>query len=177
MAAVGNDGVAVEKPLGVDGAAERAAQHVDPGAVDGGNADDAVGQNERRSGVGFVDDGEEGLVFAEREIGGGNRPFNGSCVDQMDDDTSAGDACEGAFDAHPFELVVGGADACRVEEPEQHAVDVGLLLDDVARGACDVGDQRPVVAQQAVQQGGFACVGRAYDGNRDAVFYGVPGGE
>ncbi len=73
MAAVGNDGVAVEKPLGVDGAAERAAQHVDPGAVDGGNADDAVGQNERRSGVGFVDDGEEGLVFAEREIGGGDR--------------------------------------------------------------------------------------------------------
>ena len=50
------------------------------------------------------------------------------------------DLAEGALDAEALHLVGGFADARRIDKTEQHAVDDAGLLDGVARGARNVGN-------------------------------------
>ncbi len=75
-----------------------------------------------------------------------------------------------ALNAHAFESVVGVAEACRVDEAEQHSVDAGLGLDRIACCAGYVGYHGAVVAAETVQQSALAYVGAACYGYGDAVF-------
>ena len=63
-----------------------------------------------------------------------------------------------ALHTHGLHGVAAVADARRVDEPQEHAAHGDLFLHRVAGGAGDVGDDSPVIAQEGVQQRGFAGV-------------------
>ena len=94
-------------------------------------------------------------------------------IGHADDDPRPRDGGAGPFDPHAFEPVVGRADARRVDEAEQYAVDVHRLLDGVARGARDLRDHGAFLAQQAVQQGRFPDIGGSDDRHGHAPFEGI----
>ena len=58
--------------------------------------------------------------------------------------------------------VVGVSQACGVDDVHGHAINGNHFAHGVARGACDVGDNRNVVARQSIEQTGFAHIGRAH---------------
>lgn len=153
VAAVRDDGVAVVERLRVDRSAQRAAQGVKPLAGFRREAQYALRKRPAGAAVEFVHDGQQALLLPHLKIGCRDRVARLRGVEQADDDPRPGDARQRAFDAHAFEPVLRRADTRRVEEPELHAVDVGALLDDVARRPRDVGDQSPFLVEQAVQQG------------------------
>ena len=94
-------------------------------------------------------------------------------VEKADDDPGAAEARQRTLDPHPLEPVVGGAEARGVEKPEHHAIDVGPLLDHVTRRAGDLRHQRPLLAQQAVQERALAHVRRADQRYGDPLLDGV----
>ena len=83
----------------------------------------------------------------------------------------------GAVYARLLDVVVGGAQAGRVDHPEFGARDVERLLDGVACGARAGADDGAIVAQQRVHQRRFADIRPADDGHGYSVFHHIAFGE
>lgn len=98
-------------------------------------------------------------------------------VDDPENDLGFVYGAVAAGNAEAFDGVGGFAQAGRIEETEQNAVDADAVFDDVARGAVNVADDGFFFAHQGIEQGGFARVGAADDGHGNAVFDGVSYGE
>ena len=86
----------------------------------------------------------------------------------------------GAGDAFALDGVGGFAEAGRVEEADEEAVEDGVGFEDVAGGARNGRDDGAVASGEPIQEGGFARVGRADEGDaqafaEDAAL--VPGGK
>ena len=110
----------------------------------------------------------DGASFFCKAIGG---------VDDPENDLGFVYGAVAAGNAEAFDGVGGFAQAGRIEETEQNAVDADAVFDDVARGAVNVADDGFFFAHQGIEQGGFARVGAADDGHGNAVFDGVSYGE
>ena len=82
----------------------------------------------------------------------------------------------GAFYADAFHGVVGVAKAGGVEESEQSAADLARVLYHVACGSGDVADNRFVIVQQTVEQGGLPGVGSPGDGHWHTLLEHFAGG-
>ena len=80
---------------------------------------------------------------------------------------------DGALNAEEFNRVVAVAQSSGVDNAERGPIDDKGLFDGVACGAGDVADDGAVVAQQGVEEGGFARIGTSDDGHRDATLEGV----
>ena len=65
------------------------------------------------------------------------------------------------------------ADAGGVDEAEGDAAELNGVFDGIAGGALYVADNGALLAEQGVEQGAFAYVGRSDDGYVDAVLEGV----
>lgn len=83
--------------------------------------------------LGLVFDADDGLVLADRDVGVGHTRFGHH---QDDGGTLCG--AEGTVDAEAFNLVVGVADACGVDESEGDASQLDAVFDGIAGGALDV---------------------------------------
>lgn len=154
----------------------------------GGNRDERGGSNgvaalgtggekrvwkmKRRVEVGLGLDEQEGFAFCslfdvlEFCLGG-------LFVDEPEDDTGFLNGLVGALDANLFHLVFCLADAGRVDEAERDALKVDGVFYGIASGAVDVGDNGPVFVEKTIEEGRFAHVGFADDGNGDALFKGL----
>ena len=77
-------------------------------------------------------------------------------VQEVQQDAGAADGLLGAFDAHLLEPVLGLVQTRRIDEAEEHAVDVDALLYRVAGRAGDFGDHGTLVADQSVHEGAFS---------------------
>lgn len=173
VAAVRDDGVASVQPRRVDRQAQTAEQFVDARAVFRGDADGVLWHSE--VGRGVVDLVHDRQIAAVGLRGGRDR-FGGvraGGVLNMQDDAGPLDGLPGAFDAHLFQPVVGLVQAGRVDEAEEHAVDVHALLDRIAGRAGDLGDHCPLVAHQSVQQGALPDIGAADEDDGHPLFQGV----
>ena len=62
-----------------------------------------------------------------------------------------------------FQRVIGLANACGVEQGQGHTAQHQLALEQIAGGAGQIGDDRPLTLAQAVEQARFAHVGAADD--------------
>ena len=122
-----------------------------------GRSGDEVGLVEDEKGGGVGDPGDEVRVEGQ-----------GGVVD-VEDDAGRGDGSAGAVDTDAFHSVGAGTQAGCVDEAEEVVAQVQGLLDGVAGGAWHVADDGAVVAQQGVEQRGFAGVGGADDGHGDAA--------
>jgi hypothetical protein len=96
----------------------------------------------------------------------------GLLVDYPDDNTRFLYGLIGAFDTYLLYLVSGLAYAGSVDETEGDALDINRILNGVAGGAVNVGNDGTVFVEQTVEQGRFPYVGLANDGNRDTLFDG-----
>lgn len=105
--------------------------------------------------VAFIDD-EQASLFGRNLYGG---RYRAGRIDDLKYDLCAADHLLRAVDAHLFQAIGGIVQPGGVDEAEQNAVDIERLFDRVACGACDVGYQGPLFAQQTVQKGAFADVG------------------
>lgn len=106
--------------------------------------------------VDFVEGDDEVFVVAAGEYLPGellNLLWGVGGVDEPNDDAGLVELLEGAFDAHAFDGVVGFAYARGVDEAEGDALQYDGVLDDVAGGAVNVGDEGAVFLDQAVEQG------------------------
>ena len=82
----------------------------------------------------------------------------------------------GAENAEMLDAVIDlglAANACRVDEGKGADLVLQSRVHSVARGACDVGDDQAVLADELVDDGGFARVGLADDGYVNAVVLGL----
>lgn len=181
VAAVRDDGVAGVETGRVDRPAEPTEQFVDAGAVFRRDADGVLRNPESGCcAVGFVHDRE--AVLSGRR-GGGQEVrsrfgiIRRGGVQEVQQDAGAADGLLGAFDAHLLEPVLGLVQTRRIDEAEEHAVDVDALLYRVAGRAGDFGDHGTLVADQSVHEGAFPDVGPADDDYRDPLFEGVSEGE
>jgi hypothetical protein len=75
----------------------------------------------------------------------------------------------GLGDAEGFRFVGGVAKACGINEFYWNAFDGDALCDGIAGGAGGGGDDGAIALDEAVEEGGFAGVGAAYDGEGEAV--------
>ena len=94
-------------------------------------------------------------------------------VDYLHDDLSACDAGVCPFDAHTLYRIVGRAQARRVDEPVEDAVEVQRGFDEVARRARNFRYQRPLLIEQPIEQGAFSYIGTADDRHGDPLLDGV----
>ena len=74
-----------------------------------------------------------------------------------------------ALDAGSLQAVGVFADAGGIDKAHAHAVDRDRLLDRVARRACDLRDERAILAEQRVEQRRLPGVGRPNDRDGDAL--------
>ncbi len=86
-----------------------------------------------------------------------------------EDDVGFGHGFAGFGDADGFGFVGGVAKACGVNEFDGDAFEGDVFGDEVAGGAGGGGDDGAVAFDEAVEKGGFAGVGAAYDGEGEAV--------
>lgn len=105
------------------------------GAADGSGGFDG-------DGVGFVEQ-EDGLlvgVCAGRDGFGAGQKGGGLVgqIEHCEDQLGVGEFCVGAFDADAFDGVVAVAEAGRIDEAEEDAVEVAGLFDRVSGCAGDV---------------------------------------
>lgn len=173
MTGRGDHRVAVVECFRIDRVAERAPQRVDADAVACRDAQRTRGKREAGTTVDFVDRLDQALVVAERGQQGGRGGGVVRGVGHAEYDPCAGRGGKGPFDAHAFQPVVGAAQACGVDEAEEHAVDVQGLLNGVARGAGNVGNHGAFLAQKPVQQRGLAGIGCADDRHAHALLQGI----
>ena len=93
-----------------------------------------------------------------------------AAVDHQQGQVGAGQRGAAALHAQVFGQVARvAADARRVDQHQGDAAQVERLLQRVARGAGDGGDDGPLGAQQGVEQAALAHVGLADDGRADAL--------
>ena len=78
------------------------------------------------------------------------------------------------LDPQPLDTVVAVAQARRVHQPEWEAVDRGVGLDRIARGARHLGHDRPLPPQQRVEERRLPRVGRARDHEQRAFAQALP---
>ena len=95
-------------------------------------------------------------------------------VQDVKDEVGVGKGFVGAGDAVLFGLVYTfaggcGAEACGVDETDRDAVERERLFECVARGACDRRDDGAVAFEETVEEGAFAGVGAASDGDGRSV--------
>ena len=86
-------------------------------------------------GFGFVFDADDGLVLADRYVGVGHTGFG----HHQDDGGTLGSS-DGAVDTEAFNVVIGVADACGVDESEGDAAKLDGVFDGIAGGALNVAD-------------------------------------
>ena len=172
MAAVRDDGIAVVDASGVESRAESGKEPFDSFA--GFCRDEkSVGVCRRYSifdpaaggylrfgdtcirAVAFIDD-EQASLFGRNLYGG---RYRAGRIDDLKYDLCAADHLLRAVDAHLFQAVGGIVQPGGVDEAEQNAVNIERLFDRVACGACDVGYQGPLFAQQTVQKGALPTLG------------------
>ena len=94
-------------------------------------------------------------------------------VEHGQHELGGGEFLVGPFDADTFDGVVALAQARRIDETEEHAVEVAGLFDGVARGACDVGNDGAVLAEQGIEEGAFSGVCASNNCHGNTVFNGV----
>ena len=78
-----------------------------------------------------------------------------------------------ALYAEGFDLVGRVAQPCGVDEAEEQSIDVHHLLHRVARRAVDVADDGTLLAEEGVEEGAFAHVGRARQRHGDTLLDGI----
>lgn len=137
---------------------------------------DGMGRDE----VGLVQHADEGATLAARgNVGSkcGVLMIDGvigrGCFGDIKNDLRLVNLLVGTGDAHLFDGVVGGTKACRVNKTEEHAIDDGGVVDDVARSTRNVGDDGTLIADEGVEKGALTNVGCSDNGHRDAVADGI----
>lgn len=120
--------------------------------------------------VAFIDD-EQASLFGRNLYGG---RYRAGRIDDLKYDLCAADHLLRAVDAHLFQAIGGIVQPGGVDEAEQNVVDIERLFDRVACGACDVGYQGPLFAQQTVQKGAFADVGFSDDNDCHPFLMALP---
>ena len=131
-----------------------------------------------RDKVYLVVDNEEVLVFEGSDVLQLLQVVEGlgeglSGVEDIEDDVGLYYGCDGALNAEVFNRVVAVAQPCGIDDAEGGALDDKGLFDGVACGAGDVADDGAVVVQQGVEEGGFARIGTADNGDGDAALEGI----
>ena len=117
---------------------------------------------------GLVFDADDGLVLVEGNIGVGHTGFGHH---QDDGGTLCG--AEGTVDAEAFNLVIGVADACGVDESESDASQLDGVFDGIAGGALDVADDGTFFANKSIEECGFTDIWSSDDGDWNAVLKGI----
>ena len=84
-------------------------------------------------------------------------------IKHQDDQVGRRRLCQRPADALGLDAVAAVADSCRIGQLDRPAAQGGGGGEDVAGGAGLVGDDRPLVAEEGVDQAAFADVGRAGD--------------
>lgn len=126
----------------------------------------------------FVDDDDDAALwmeFVDFPACVGDGLWSAGGVGHPEQDGGVADGPERALYAHLLDAVGGGAHAGGVDEAEGESAEGDGVFDDVACGAADVADDGAFFAEQGVEEGGFAHVGLADDGDGEAVFDGVAG--
>ena len=150
---------------------DRDAAFVMTSAVDSEDGDLAV----YKIAAGLIGNGEVTVDDIERLGGKREKVWLHSerrmaAVRYHDHQIGALDRAARALHTEPLHGIVCLADACRVDEPQQHAAERRLFLHGVAccaRGGCDDGAFK---ADERVQKRAFARIRRADDGSRHAAF-------
>ena len=119
-------------------------------------------------GFGFVFDADDGLVLADRYVGVGHTGLG----HHQDDGGTLGSS-EGAVDAEAFNVVIGVADACCVDESEGDAAQLDGVFDSIAGGTLNVADNGTFLTDKGIEEGRFADVWSTYDGDGNAVLEGI----
>ena len=94
-------------------------------------------------------------------------------IHQPENDAGFLDFLHGALNTHLFHFVRGLPNTGSIDEAELEPIDFHGIFNGVAGGAMDVADKGTIVTQKAVEQGGFANIGLANDGDRDAIAQGL----
>ncbi len=118
--------------------------------------------------IGFVGDEEDGFVFGAEEFGddGVERDFAGLDIDDEEDELGFVDAeFDLAFDVAGEVVLVDDAVAAGVSELEDVAVEIDGGGDAVARDALGGVDDGDASTGEEVEEGGFADVGAADNGD------------
>ena len=79
----------------------------------------------------------------------------------------------GAFDTECFDCFGGLANASGVDEAKLNTFDIEYFFDDVAGGAGNVGNNGAFFAEELIEKGAFAGIGRPHNGNWHALLDGV----
>lgn len=90
-------------------------------------------------------------------------------VCHREDEGGAGEHLAGAQDAGVLEEVLGRADACGIDEADGDAAEIDDFLEGVAGGAGEMADDGALVTEEAIEQAGFAGIGRAADDGAQAL--------
>ena len=119
-------------------------------------------------GTAVLDCGEETTLFVVEGLSG---------IEYDEDDSGVGEGLARALDAELFDLFQGIAEARGVDELEGNAVKGDPLGDEVAGGAWDGCNDGAIALDEAVEEGAFAGVGAADDGDSESVVNNAASGE
>jgi hypothetical protein len=114
--------------------------------------------------------GQRGGVAQQVVIGGLERL---GAIEDCEHEIGIGNGLPGFFYSEAFRFASRIADAGGVEQADGNAIPIERFGDEVARGAGFGGDDGASVAEQAIEQAGFAHVGSADDGHEDAGMHGA----
>ena len=84
---------------------------------------------------------------------------------------------DGAFYTHLLNAVGCFADACSVDEAEGDAFYLYGVLDKIAGGTLNIGNDGAFIVNEGIHEGTFTHVWRTYYGNRDACLKGIASAE
>lgn len=120
--------------------------------TDGDDRSACNGFTAERTEVALVADGDERFACsALQQVG--YFCFGGYLIKQPEHDAGFGDGVVGALYANLLYLISSLADAGSVDKTEGDALDVDNVFDGVSCRAMHVGDNRPLILQQTVEQG------------------------
>ena len=89
-------------------------------------------------------------------------------IDDLQDHVGTTDLPPAPLDADPLHRVVGLAQAGGIDDVQRNTLDLDGLAQSIARRAGDLGDDRPLLAGQAIQQRTLADIGQARQHHRQA---------
>ena len=90
-------------------------------------------------------------------------------IDHPEYDGGLGNLLVGAFDPQRFDGVCRMADAGSIDETEGDPVDVDRIFDHVACGTVNIGNNRFLLVQKQVQQGGLSGISFTDDRHRNTI--------
>ena len=79
----------------------------------------------------------------------------------------------GTFNAYLFHLIIGFADASRIDETELDSVNVHGFFDGVACGTMNIGNDGAIISDKLIEERRFADVCFSDDSDGDALFKGL----